>query len=474
LKSKNASYFCKSFINNAKSFMPLSINPLNNEAIASYDEHTPEQIQSILDYSQQAFLSWRETSFDERALRLTAVAQKLRNEKSDMAILMVSEMGKPVLQAEAEVEKCAWVCEYYAEHAEQFLADIPVPTDATKSYVTCRPLGALLAVMPWNFPLWQVFRLAAPALMAGNAVILKHASNVTGCALAIEKLLLESGLPEGVFQTVVTPGTLVGELIKHPVIKGVSLTGSTPAGISIASAAGTSLKKSLLELGGSDPYIVLRDADLKSTVETCVAARLLNTGQSCIAAKRFIVEQPVYDDFVSLFIEIMRSKKMGDPMDPTNDLGPMARVDLRDDLHRQVEESISQEAIPLLGCIVPESTGAFYPASILAGVEPGMPAFDEELFGPVAAIIKAENESKAVRLANLSPFGLGAAIFTADIERGEYLAKYEIEAGSCFVNSFVKSDPRLPFGGIKESGYGRELSAFGIHEFVNIKTVYVK
>lgn len=454
--------------------MPLSINPATNEPIASYDEHTPVQVEEIVKQARQSFIAWSNAAFDVRARKFFEAANKLREESNDLATLMVSEMGKPILQAKAEIEKCAWVCEYYAEHAEEFLTDVDIPTDAAKSFVAYRPMGPLLAIMPWNFPFWQVFRFAVPALMAGNTGILKHASNVTGCALAIEKLLLESGFPDGVFQTLVVPGPAASELIKHPAIKGVSLTGSTPAGISVAGSAGISLKKSLLELGGSDPYIILKDADLPLAVDTCVTGRLLNNGQSCIAAKRFIVESSVYDDFLSLFREAMLSKKMGDPMDPANDIGPLARIDLRDELHQQVEESINLEARPLLGCIVPDGPGAYYPPSILAGVEPGMPAFDDELFGPVAAIIKASDEEQAIDLANNSKFGLGAAIFTSDVEKGEHLAKFAIEAGNCFVNSYVKSDPRLPFGGIKGSGYGRELSTYGIHEFVNVKTVWVK
>ena len=310
--------------------------------------------------------------------------------------------------------------------------------------------------------------------MAGNTCILKHASNVTGCAFAIESVFREAGFPIEVFRTIITPGSQVADLIKLPIIKGVSLTGSTPAGISIASAAGSVLKKSVLELGGSDPYIVLKDADLKASAEACVTARLINGGQSCIAAKRFIIEQPVYRDFVTLFLEIMRSKIMGDPLDRETDLGPQARMDLREELHLQVEKSIEQGASSIMGCVIPEMPGAWYPPSVLINVEPGMVAFDEEMFGPVAAIISAKDENDAMMLANLSDFGLGAALFTADIEKGEYLAKHSLQAGSCFINSFVKSDPRLPFGGIKQSGYGRELSHYGIKEFTNIKTVYCK
>jgi succinate-semialdehyde dehydrogenase / glutarate-semialdehyde dehydrogenase len=328
--------------------------------------------------------------------------------------------------------------------------------------------------MPWNFPLWQVFRFLGPALMAGNAGVLKHASNVSGCALAIEDIVHEAGFPKALFRTLLVSSSRVAGIIEAPQVKAVTLTGSTPAGRAVAGKAGALIKKTVLELGGSDPYVVLEDADLEAAAETCVASRLINSGQSCIAAKRFIVVEPVRGRFEELFVESMRKKTTGDPLQPGVDVGPQARKDLRDDLHRQVEASVAKGARRVLGCEVPAGKGAYYPPSVLADVKPGMPAFDEELFGPVAALIGAKDEDEAVRLANQSPFGLGAAVFTCDAARGERLAAERLEAGCCFVNASVKSDPRLPFGGIKESGYGRELASFGIREFVNIKSVYVK
>ena len=387
---------------------------------------------------------------------------------------MTLEMGKPIAQSRAEVEKCAWVCEYYAENAEKFLSDELITTDASKSFVTFQPLGVVLAVMPWNFPFWQVFRFAAPSLMAGNSGILKHASNVSGCALAIEEVFREAGFPKNLFKTILVPSSEMESVIKNEKIKAVTLTGSVPAGKSVAKTAGSVLKKTVMELGGSDPYVILEDADLEMAAETCVNARLINGGQSCIAAKRFIVVEKIYNEFEKLFVEKMKLKKMGDPFDESNDLGPQASVSLRDDLHKQVEKSIKLGAELLLGGKIPEIKGAYYPPTVLSNVKKGMPAYDEELFGPVAAIIKSKDETEAIKIANDTIFGLGAAVFTSDMKRGEKIAKEKLQAGCCFVNAFVKSDPRLPFGGIKESGYGRELSAFGIKEFVNIKTIYIK
>jgi succinate-semialdehyde dehydrogenase/glutarate-semialdehyde dehydrogenase len=383
-------------------------------------------------------------------------------------------MGKPLQQGIAEAEKCAWVCEYYAEHAAAQLGDEPVHTDASRSFVAFRPLGVVLAVMPWNFPFWQVFRFAAPGLMAGNAAVLKHSSNVMGCALAIEGVFREAGFPDALFRALVIGSGRVREVVEAPQVRAVTLTGSGPAGRAVAAAAGAALKKTVLELGGSDPYVVLEDADLEATVQTCVAARLINSGQSCIAAKRFIVVDTIREAFERRFVEVMGSRRMGDPFEDGVDVGPQARRDLRDELHGQVAASIARGARVLLGCEVPSGPGAFYPPSVLTDVCPGMPAYDEELFGPVAALIGAADEADAIRIANDSPFGLGAAVFTGNAERGERIARDALEAGACFVNGFVKSDPRLPFGGIKESGYGRELSAFGIREFVNIKAIWVK
>jgi succinate-semialdehyde dehydrogenase/glutarate-semialdehyde dehydrogenase len=454
--------------------MLTSVNPATGETIESYEEMTPQEIEIVVGKSHEAFLAWRRTPFSERARLMSAAAGILRAEADAFADLMALEMGKPVGEGRAEAEKCAWVCEYYAENAEKFLEREPAETDAGKSFVTFNPLGVVLAVMPWNFPFWQVFRFAAPGLMAGNAGLLKHASNVQGCALAIEAVFRKAGFPEDLFRTLVIGSAHVDAVIDNPLVKAVTLTGSTPAGRAVAAKAGGVLKKTVLELGGSDPYVILEDAALEETVKTCVTSRLINTGQSCIAAKRFVVVEPVLARFESLFVEDMGARKMGDPRKADTAVGPLSRHDLRDDLHRQVSESIEKGARCLLGGRIPEGKGAFYPPTVLTDVKPGMPAYHEELFGPVAAIIAVRDEAEAIRVANDSAFGLGAAVFTRDAVRGERIASDELEAGCCFVNAFVKSDPRLPFGGVKESGYGRELSHYGIKEFVNIKTVYVK
>uniref|UniRef100_A0A7V3E6E4 NAD-dependent succinate-semialdehyde dehydrogenase n=1 Tax=Ignavibacterium album TaxID=591197 RepID=A0A7V3E6E4_9BACT len=454
--------------------MIQSVNPSNNELIKSYHEISDADLQNILEKMQSVFNEWKEKSFEFRAELMRNAGEILRKKREEYSVLMTLEMGKPIVQSRAEIDKCAWVCDYYADNAEKFLADEFVQTDATKSFVTFQPLGVVLAVMPWNFPFWQVFRFAAPTLMAGNVGILKHASNVSGCSLAIEEVFKEAGFPDYVFKSVILSSPRVKDLISNPIIQAVSLTGSVPAGKSVASIAGLNIKKTVLELGGSDPYVVLEDADLNEAVQTCVNSRLINGGQSCIAAKRFIVVKEVYEKFTQMYVDYMKQKKMGDPFDESNDLGPQASVKLRDELHDQVKRSINSGAKLLLGGNIPEMKGAYYPPTVLADVKPGMPAFDEELFGPVAAIVKAENENDAIRLANQTVFGLGASVFTRDIRRGEKIAKEKLNAGSCFVNQLVRSDPRLPFGGIKESGYGRELSVFGIREFVNIKTVVVK
>jgi succinate-semialdehyde dehydrogenase/glutarate-semialdehyde dehydrogenase len=454
--------------------MPIeSVNPTNGATIRTYKEPSPEEVAAILGQVDEAFGSWRRTSFSERARLMRAAAQVLRARTDEYARLMAEEMGKPIREGRAEAEKCAWVCEYYAESAEGFLSREPIETDARQSFVSFEPLGVVLAVMPWNFPFWQVFRFAAPGLMAGNTGVLKHASNVPGCALAIEAVFREAGFPENVFRTLLIGSKQVERVIEHPKVRAVTLTGSTPAGRAVASASGALLKKTVLELGGSDPYLILEDADLELSVEACVNSRLMNGGQSCIAAKRFIVPRKILPAFEEQFVAKMKAKKMGDPLAEDTDIGPQARHDLRDDLHRQVEASIEAGARCLLGGEIPEGSGAFYPPSVLTGVSKGMPAHDEELFGPVAAIIPVKDEEEGIRVANDSLFGLGAAVFTRDLARGEEIAARRLEAGCCFVNAFVRSDPRLPFGGIKESGYGRELSHYGIKEFVNIKTVYV-
>lgn len=454
--------------------MLQSINPANLQILKTYQPMQISEVNKIIDLTNNAFLDWRETSFSNRSKLMLKASDVLRKRKEHYSRLMTLEMGKPIVQSNAEVEKCAWVCEYYAENAEKFLNDELVETDASKSFVSFQPLGIVLAVMPWNFPFWQVFRFAAPGLMAGNAGILKHASNVSGCALAIEDVFREAGFPENLFRTILVPSIQMETVIKNEKIKAVTLTGSVPAGKSVAKTAGSVLKKTVMELGGSDPYLILKDADLEIAADTCSTARLINGGQSCIAAKRFIVVEEVFNEFKKLFVEKMKSKKMGDPFDGTNHIGPQASVSLRNELHQQVEKSIELGAELLLGGKIPEIKGAYYPPTVLSNVKKGMPAYDEELFGPVAAIIKAKDESDAIYIANDTIFGLGAAVFTGDVSRGEKVAKEKLQAGCCFVNDFVKSDPRLPFGGIKESGYGRELSAFGIREFVNIKSVYIK
>jgi len=386
---------------------------------------------------------------------------------------MTEEMGKPIVQSRAEIEKCASVCDFYAQKAKEFLTPEKIETDAQKSYVSFQPLGIVLAVMPWNFPFWQVFRFLAPALMAGNAGVLKHASNVPGCALAIEEVIRKAGFPQNLFRALLIGSKDVNSVIEHSLVKAVTLTGSTLAGKAVAAKAGSVLKKSVLELGGSDPYVILDDADLDMAVSACVASRLVNGGQSCIAAKRFIVVESIRSEFEKLFVEQMKAKKMGNPIEENTDIGPQARHDLRNQLHNQVQQSIKDGAKLILGGEIPEDKGAYYPPTVLTDIKKGMLAYDEELFGPVASIIPAKDEADALEKANDSVFGLGAAVFTKDIKKGEQIAEKGLEAGCCFVNTFVRSDPRLPFGGIKESGYGRELSSFGIREFVNIKTVYV-
>jgi succinate-semialdehyde dehydrogenase/glutarate-semialdehyde dehydrogenase len=450
-----------------------SVNPATGELVREHAEASPADVEAALAGALAAFEPWRRTAFGERAAILRRAAGRLRERRDALARLMAVEMGKPLAQGRAEVDKCAHACEHYAAHAERYLAPEEVKTEAARSYVAFEPIGPVLAVMPWNFPLWQVFRFAAPALMAGNVALLKHASNVTGCALAIEEILREAGVPTGAFRALLVGSPRVAAIVASKAVAAVTLTGSTPAGRAVAAAAGAALKKTVLELGGSDAYVVLQDADLAAAAETCAAARLVNGGQSCIAAKRFVVVEPALAEFERQLVERMGARKMGDPLDEATDVGPQARAELRDELQRQVEASVARGARVLLGGEVPEGPGAFYPPSVLTDVRPGMPAFDEELFGPVAAVVAARNEKDAIRLANQSSFGLGAAVFTRDRERGERIARHELQAGSCFVNGLVRSDPRLPFGGIKDSGYGRELSAFGIREFVNVKTVFV-
>lgn len=455
--------------------MPIKVvNPTTGELVIEYPEMTTQTALSAIEKAHEAFFGWKKAGFTERGALMREAANVLRANSDGYAMLMAREMGKPVGQGRAEIEKCAWACEHYAGNAERYLSPETVDTDATKSFVTFSPLGVILAVMPWNFPFWQVFRFAAPGLMAGNVGVLKHASNIPGSAMAIENVFHKAGFPPNVFRTLLVTSSQVDSLIESPCVRAVTLTGSTPAGKAVAAKAGALLKKTVLELGGSDPYIVLEDAVLEDAVAVCAESRLINTGQSCIAAKRFVVVSSLRKRFEELMVERMRKVKMGDPLDESTDIGPLARFDLREDLHRQVTESVEKGAACLTGGRIPEGKGAFYPPTVLTDVRKGMPAYDEELFGPVAAIIPVKDEAQAIEVANDSAFGLGAAVFTRDHARGERIAAQELEAGSCFVNAFVKSDPRLPFGGVKESGYGRELSHYGIREFVNIKTVYVK
>ncbi|MBI3319001.1 MAG: NAD-dependent succinate-semialdehyde dehydrogenase [Candidatus Omnitrophica bacterium] len=455
--------------------MPIvATNPATGAVVASYPAMSAADAVQILEQAQAAFAGWRRTGFAHRASLMKRAGALLRAQRESHARLMAMEMGKPLAQGRSEIDKCAWACDYYAEQAERFLAPETIPTDASKSLVVFEPLGIVLAVMPWNFPFWQAFRAAVPSLMAGNALVLKHASNVPGCALAIEACFRQAGFPDGLFRTLLVGSERVAELIEHPLVNTVTVTGSSSTGKAVAAKAGAMLKKTVLELGGSDPYLILADADLEETAQACVASRLINGGQSCIAAKRFIVVESVRKPFEALVVRQMQSARMGDPLEEATTVGPMARRDLRDALHDQVTRSLARGARLLLGGRIPEGPGAYYPPTVLTDVATGMPAYDEETFGPVAAIIPVKDEAEAIRVANDSPFGLGAAVFTTDRQRGERIAAEQLEAGCCFVNAFVRSDPRLPFGGIKQSGYGRELSSFGIREFVNIKTVYVK
>ncbi|HEX8032989.1 MAG TPA: NAD-dependent succinate-semialdehyde dehydrogenase [Ktedonobacterales bacterium] len=449
-----------------------SINPATGELIETFEPYTQAQIDVALDQARRAYLQLREQSYAERAASMRRVASYLREHKAELARIATLEMGKSIGEAEAEVEKCAWNCEFYADNAENFLADEPVATNATSSYVSFVPLGVVLAVMPWNYPFWQVFRFAAPALMAGNTAVLKHASNVSRCALAIERIFRESDFPEGSLRTVLIPGSEVDRLIADPRIAAVTLTGSEPAGVSVATASGHALKKTVLELGGSDAFIVLDDADLDGAAQMAARARFQNSGQSCIAAKRFIVVEAVADAFEQKFVEAASAIRMGDPLDHATQMGPMARADLRDALDRQVRESIAQGAQVALGGKPMDGPGAFYPPTILTHVTPQMPAFREETFGPVAAVIRARDTEHAIALANDSIFGLGGNLWTQDVARGRQLAR-RLESGAVFINGMTASDPRLPFGGVKHSGYGRELSSFGIREFVNVQTVWI-
>jgi succinate-semialdehyde dehydrogenase / glutarate-semialdehyde dehydrogenase len=428
----------------------------------------------IVEQAASAVHDWQERSFVERAEHLRNAAALLRDRADGYAELMAREMGKPVREGRAEIEKCAWVSEYYAENAKRFLKPQLIETDAAASYVCFAPLGVVLAIMPWNFPFWQLFRFAAPALMAGNSVVVKHSSLVPRSAAAIAAVFLEAGVPRTAYANLRLSHADTEALLELDGIAAVTFTGSTRAGRIVAACAGRALKKTVLELGGSDPYLILEDADLEAAAEACVLSRLENNGQSCVAAKRFIAVKEVRVEFQNALVRRMQARKMGDPLDSATDQGPMASAELRDHLHTQVQASIAAGATLMLGGAVPPRPGAWYPPTVLSNVGPGMPAYSEELLGPVAAIIEAEHEEDAIRIANDTSYGLGSAVFSRDRSRAERIARTRLRAGSCFVNDYVRSDPRLPFGGIKRSGHGRELSLFGIQEFVNIKTVYVR
>ena len=449
-------------------------NPATGESLEPVEDDSAEEVDDALSRAQETFEEWKDVPVQKRQQLLSNAGEVLRENRREYAELMTREMGKPVEAAESEVEKCAWVCDYYAERAAEHLQDEHIGSeDHAETYVTYEPLGPILAVMPWNFPFWQVFRFAAPHLTAGNVGLLKHASNVPGCAEAIEDIFEAAGYPEDVFQSLIIHSDQAEEVIRDDRVQAVTLTGSARAGRSVASSAGEELKKTVLELGGSDPFVVLDDADIDAAAKTGATARTINAGQSCIAAKRFVVHTDVYDEFVEKFTAEMESLTVGDPMDEDTDLGPQAREDLLDDLHEQVEQTVEEGATLELGGEPVDREGFYYPPTVLTDVPRDSVAACEEVFGPAAAVFEVEDEDEAVEVANDTHLGLGASIWTDDLERGDRLA-HRVDAGMTMVNQLVKSDPRLPFGGVKDSGYGRELAEIGIQEFVNKKTVWVQ
>jgi succinate-semialdehyde dehydrogenase / glutarate-semialdehyde dehydrogenase len=449
-----------------------SINPYNNQLVASYEEMTPDEVSAIIDQTYDVWQAWKITSFAYRSSLMKKAAAVLRSKKKELSELITLEMGKLIGEAQGEIEKCALVCDYYADHAEKMLSDEPIISDGQKSMAIFQPIGPVLAVMPWNYPFWQVFRFAAPALMAGNAGLLKHASNVQGCSIAIAKVFIEAGFPDNIFRSLIIGSSKVEAVIANPKVRAVTLTGSEYAGSQVAGAAGKYLKKSVLELGGSDPYIVLDDANIDDAVKIGLKSRMLTSGQTCISAKRFIIEETIAEEFISKMLEEMKIYSPGNPLEPNTSLAPLAGRNFVEDLHRQITQSIEMGANCLAGGILP-SEGCFYPITLLTEVTHEMPVFKEETFGPAVVILVAKNDKDAIAIANDSLFGLGAAIWTSNNERGETIGR-QIEAGAIFINGLVKSDPRLPFGGIKNSGFGRELSTYGIKEFCNIKTLWVK
>lgn len=458
-----------------------SINPTNNNKVGEYHMLSDAQAATAADNAARAFSSWKTSSFTVRSQLLLNVARILRARKLELANMAAVEMGKPLAEGAGEIEKCALICEYYAARAEEFLATEVVtqshamaPLTGSRNLITFSPMGTVLIIMPWNFPYWQVFRQAAPALAAGNTMLLKHASNVFGCAKAIESIFIEAGFDANVFQNLVISGSQASGLIGHVAVKGVAVTGSTPVGSKVGAAAGALIKPVVLELGGSDAYVILKDADIDAAVNACVAGRLLNCGQSCIGAKRFIAVESVHDEFLAKFTARLESTVIGDPLNVNTKMGPMVNPEARAEIHQQVLDSVSKGAKCVTGGVIPTGVGAFYPPTVLCDVKPGQVAYHDELFGPVASVIKAKDEAEAIFIANDTAFGLGSAVFTRDLQRGEYIATHLLDAGLSFVNDFVKSHQALPFGGVKTSGIGRECSSYGIKAFVNIKTVVVK
>ncbi len=451
-----------------------TINPATAEAVREYPEHQWDEIDRIIKNVQKAFINWKKTDLNFRIAKVRSLTKLLKEKREGLAFTISMEMGKPIIQSRAEIDKCIWLCNYYIDNIKSFLQKQIIKTEASESYVSYQPLGVILAIMPWNFPFWQVFRAAIPAILAGNTMILKHASNVPGCSIAIDDLFSEADFPEDIFRSVLISNRKVERIIANKRIAAITLTGSTKAGRAVAQTAGKYLKKCVLELGGSDPYLIFDDADLEKTVEACVEGRLINTGQSCIGAKRFIVTKNIYTAFEELFVEKMKAATLGDPFDEQNKLGPLSRGNIREDLLSQVNKSVSMGANLICGGYFPDMPGFYFPPTVLSNIHTGMPAYEQEFFGPVASIIRARDEQNAIEIANDTSFGLGSAIFTSDIDKAKKIAEQDLETGTCFINDYVKSDPRLPFGGIKESGYGRELSMYGLQEFLNIKTICVK
>ena len=450
-----------------------SINPKNNTKIYSWDIHSLKDVNTIIRKTAKAQLNWSEIDLATRLNFVKNIVPILGQGAKEMSALISDEMGKPIKQGMGEIKKCVWLCNYYLENSEHILSDKYIETQFYKSYVTYRPLGLVLGIMPWNFPFWQVFRYAIPSLVVGNGVLLKHASNVQGCANMIKDCMMQAGLPTDIFNILQIPSSLASKVIEHNQVKGVAITGSTNAGKAVAKIAGENLKKTVLELGGNDPYLILEDAELDYAVKACIEGRLLNNGQSCISAKRLIVTKNKIEPFTKKLIKNLKLKVMGDPHDDV-DYGPLVSLSARVEVHKMVKSSIEMGAKLILGGEIPDCEGAYYPITVLSRVLPGMPAFEEEIFGPVFSLIEAIDNDHAIRLANNSNFGLGAAVFTSDIIGGKKIAEEKIQSGICFVNDYVKSDPRLPFGGIKMSGYGRELSGYGLMEFVNIKSIVVE